>query len=207
MAFLPQNPRSQKLLMVGLMAVGIAVAYHQVVWTPKNAELRLVAVRLDTLDSLNRMAKFEVAKGSASKMKQEADMYGRELAVLRHLVPLENEVPALLESVSTAARRANLDLSDVQPDGVVNGDVFNTYRYKMAVSGPYHEVAQFLTNVGSLSRIVAPINVTLAPANRLSERRMNKNEQLLDAHFQIQTYVAHASTTQTPPTTAKAGAP
>src|SRR5512141_2609049 len=142
MALLPQNPRSQKLLVVGLMAVGLAVVYHQLVWTPKNAELGLVAVRLDTLDSLNKMAKFEVAKGSASKMKQEADMYARELAVLRHLVPLENEVPALLESVSTAARRANLELSDVQPDGVVNGDVFNTYRYKMAVSGPYHEVAQ-----------------------------------------------------------------
>lgn len=207
MALLPQNPRSQKLLVVGLMAVGIAVAYHQLVWTPKNKELSLIAVRLDTLDSLNRTAKFEVAKGSASKMKAEADAYARELGALRHLVPLENEVPALLESVSTAARHANLDLSDVQPDGVVNGDQFNTYRYKMAVSGPYHEVAQFLSNVGSLSRIVAPINVTLAPANHVSERRMKKNEQLLDAHFQIQTYVAHASPILTPPTTAKAGAP
>lgn len=207
MAFLPQNPRSQKLLVVGLMAVGLGVAYQQLVWTPKNNELALVALRLDTLTALNKAAKFEVAKGSASKMKEEADRYARELAVLRHLVPMENEVPALLESVSTAARRADLDLSDVQPDGVVNGDQFNTYRYKMAVSGPYHEVAQFLSNVGSLSRIVEPINVTLAPANRVSERRMKKNEQLLDAHFQIQTYVAHASQTQTPPTTAKAGAP
>ena len=138
MALLPQNPRSQKLLVVGLMAVGIAVAYHQLVWTPKNTELGLIAVRLDSLDALNKMAKFEVAKGSASKMKQEADMYGRELAVLRHLVPLENEVPALLESVSTAARRANLELSDVQPDGVVNGDVFNTYRYS-AIGGAPHD--------------------------------------------------------------------
>jgi type IV pilus assembly protein PilO len=153
------------------------------------------------------MAKFEVAKGTASKMKEEADVYARELSLLRHLVPTENEVPALLESVSTAARRANLELSDVQPDGVVNGDQFNTYRYKMAVSGPYHEVAQFLSNVGSLSRIVEPINVTLALANRTGERRMKKNEQLLDAHFQIQTYVARTSNTDMPPATGTAGAP
>jgi len=206
MALLPQNPRSQKLLVVGLLAVGVAVAYQQLVWTPKNAELALIQVRLDTLDSLNRMAKFEVAKGTASKMKEEADVYARELSVLRHLVPLENEVPALLEAVSQAARRANLELSDVQPDGVVNGDQFNTYRYKMAVSGPYHEVAQFLSNVGSLARIVEPINVTLALANHTTERRMKKDEQLLDAHFQIQTYVAR-TTTDTPPTSGTAGAP
>ncbi len=207
MALLPQNPRSQKLLVIGLMAAALAVGYYQFVWTPKNAELSIIAVRLDTLDSLNKMAKFEVAKGTASKMKEEADVYARQLNVLRHLVPTENEVPALLESVSTAARRANLELSDVQPDGVVNGDQFNTYRYKMAVSGPYHEVAQFLSNVGSLSRIVEPINVTLALANRVGERRMKKEEQLLDAHFQIQTYVTRSSSDLTPPATGTAGAP
>ena len=94
-------------------------------------------------------------------MKQEAEAFARELAVLRHLVPTQNEVPSLLESISTAARHAGLELSDVQPDGVVNGDQFDTYRYKLGVTGPYHQVAAFLSNVGSLSRIVAPINLSV----------------------------------------------
>ena len=42
-------------------------------------------------------------------MKVEAEAFGRELSVLRRLVPTENEVPALLESISSAARRAGLD--------------------------------------------------------------------------------------------------
>jgi type IV pilus assembly protein PilO len=128
MALLPQNPRNQKLLVATLLSVGLAVVYQQLVWTPKNTELTAVAVRLDTLDSLNKLAKSEVAKGTATKMKQEADAYARELAGLRHLVPTENEVPALLESISTAARRAGLELSDVQPDGILEGDQFNTYK-------------------------------------------------------------------------------
>src|SRR5205807_552960 len=142
MALLPQNPRDQKLLVVGLLAAGLAVVYQQLVWSPKNVVLTTLEVRLDTLDSLNKLAKIEYAKGSATKMKQEADAFARELAVLRDLVPTANMVPALLESISTAARRAGLELSDVQPDGVVNGDEFDTYKYKLGVTGPYHQVAE-----------------------------------------------------------------
>ncbi|HXD49568.1 MAG TPA: type 4a pilus biogenesis protein PilO [Gemmatimonadaceae bacterium] len=207
MALLPQNQRDKKLLLVAMMAIALAVVYQQMVWSPKNQELTQLSARLDTLDSLNRIAKREVAKGTTAKMKQEAEAYGRELDVLRHLVPTENEVPALLEAISNAARRAGLELADVQPDGVMNGDRFDTYRYKMGVTGPYHKVADFLANVGSLPRIVAPINISLATSSRSSgEIKPAKDEQLLDAKFQVQTYVAHVA----PPSavaTSKAGAP
>jgi Tfp pilus assembly protein PilO len=205
MALLPQSPRDQKLFVIGLLAVGLAVAYQQVVWTPKNVELNTIEVRLDTLDSLNRLSKIDVAKGSASKMKAEADAFGRELEVLRHLVPTKNEVPALLESVSTAARRAGLELSDVQPDGNIEGDQFDTYRFKIGVTGPWHQVAEFLTNVASMQRIVSPINLTLTATSRVGERRPKKDEQFLDARFGIQTYVAHASPKAAAP--AQAGSP
>jgi type IV pilus assembly protein PilO len=205
MALLPQNPRDQRLVVVALLAVGLAAVYQQLYWTPKQAELNQIEVRLDTLDSLNRLAKMEVAKGSASKMKQEADEFARQLAVLRHLVPTSNEVPPLLESISSAARRAGLEISEVAPDGVVNGDQFDTYKYKIGVVGPYHQVGQFLANIGSLPRMVAPINLSLIPTQRTGELKPKKDEQFLDAKFGILTYVAH--TAPPAPTSAKPGAP
>lgn len=193
MALIPENPRNRNLLLVTILVVGLGAVYQQLVWSPKSVELNQLAARLDTLDSLNRIAKLEVARGSAAKMRREADQYGQELSVLRRLVPTENEVPALLEAVSSAARRAGLEFSDVQPDGVINGDQFDTYKYKLAVTGPYHQVAQFITNIGSLPRIVAPINIDMKASNHANpDVRPKKNEQLLDVHFGIQTYVAHA---------------
>ncbi len=206
MALLPQNPRDQRLLIVGLLSVALAVVYQQLVWAPKAQELRSIETRLDTLDSLNKLAQAEYAKGNATKMRQEADAFARELSVLRRLVPTENEVPALLESISSAARRAGLEISDVSPDGVLPGDQYDTYKYKLGVTGPYHQVTAFLTNIGSMSRIVAPINVTLTPTSRITEVKPRKNEQFLDAKFGIQTYVAHTSVKATD-ATAKPGAP
>lgn len=205
MALLPQNPRDQRLAIVALLALGLGYVYYQYYWSPKHDDLHTIEVRLDTLDSLNKIAKLEVAKGSASKMKAEAEGYSRELGVLRHLVPTSNEVPPLLESISNAARSAGLTLSEVAPDGVVQGDQFDTYKYKLGVVGPYHQVGAFLANIGSLPRIVAPINLSLSPTARATERKPKKNEVFLDAKFGILTYVAHASTLA--PTSAKPGAP
>ncbi len=192
MGLVPQNPRNRNLMVVAVLVVGLAAVYQQLVWSPKNTENKTLEARLDTLDSLNRLAKLEVAKGTAARMRREADAYGAELGLLRRLVPTENEVPALLESISSAARRAGLEFSDVQPDGVINGDQFDTYKYKLAVTGPYHQVAEFIANIGALPRIVAPINVTMQSTSRANaDLRPKKNEQLLDVHFGIQTYVAH----------------
>ena len=193
MALVPANPRDRNLVLVGLLSVGLVAAYQQMYWASENARLNAIEVRLDTLDSLNGIARLEYAKGSVTKMQQEGDRRSRELSALRRLVPTENEVPTLLESISTAARRAGLELVDIQPDGVVKGDAFDTYKYKLGVTGPYHQVAVFLTNIGSLSRIVSPINVSLAPTTRSGELRPRVGEQFLDARFGVQTYVARTA--------------
>jgi type IV pilus assembly protein PilO len=204
MALLPQNPRDQKLVVMAILAIGLVAVYQQLVWTPKNDELTQIEARVTALDSMNRLAKMDVAKGTAAKMKAEGDEYARELTVLRHFVPTSNEVPPLLESISNAARRAGLELSSVAPDGVINGDQFDTYKYHLGVTGPYHKVAEFLANVGSLPRIVSPINLTLTPTAPSGEIRATKGEQLLSASFGVQTYVAHA---MVKPTDATAGQP
>jgi len=108
-------------------------------------------------------------------------------------VPTENEVPALLDAVSESARRVGLEFADVVPDGVVVGDQYDTYRYRIGIYGPYHKVAEFLTNIGSLPRIIAPINLSLNPTARTGERKPRKDEQFLEARMQIQTFVAHTS--------------
>ena len=194
MALLPTRPRDQKLFMMALVAVAGLVAYQQLVWTPAEAAVVTREARADTPDSLNRAAQAEVAKGNSNQMRAQAVAFSRQLDVLRRLVPTETEVPALLQSVADAARRADLDLSAVKPDGVLRGDNFDTYKYQLGVTGPYHKIAEFLTNVGTLPRIVEPINLSLSVATRPGERKPAKYEQFLNATFDIETYVAHPPT-------------
>ena len=190
MALLPQNQRDQIMVFVVIVAIAALGLYYQYVWSPKQQVLAALEERVDNLTQINEKIEREVKRGNLAKLKAESARYRRDLMVLRQLVPTKNEVPGLLEQVSTAARRVGLDLSDVQPEAVVSGTHFDVHRYRMGVNGDYHAIARFLTNVGSLTRIVAPINLQLTPSSKNLPRVLPKESRLLEARFQIQTYVA-----------------
>lgn len=192
MALLPKSQREQAMVLVCIVAVALAALYWNYVWSPKHTTLTELAVRLDSLEARNAEARAAVAKGTASQLQAEAEQLARDLEVMRQLVPAGNELPSLLEQVSTAARREGLDLSTVEPQPVVEGEQFDTYRYKIAVTGDYHALGEFLTNVGSLTRIVAPINLTLTPATNLNStaaRLRPPGSAAVESKFEIQTYV------------------
>lgn len=192
MALLPKNPRDQKMVAVAVVAFALAALYWNFVWTPRHAELVQLAVRLDTLDAQNAMSRARIAQGTAAELEAEAARYAKDLEVMRLLVPTHNELPSLLEQVSTAARREGLDLASVEPQPIVHGETFDTYRYKVSVTGGYHALAEFMTNVGSLTRIVAPVNVALGLSTNKNTNAVKlapEGTAPVESRFEIQTYV------------------
>ncbi len=196
--------REQTLGGIGVVAVLLLVAYWYFLYKPKSAELVVVQAHVDSLDRKNQQARADIAQGSLQKLRAQAVEYEQSLRVMRQLVPRSNEVPALLEDMSTAARRVGLDLATVEPMPVLPGEQFDTYRYKLAVIGGYHAVGQFLSNVGSLNRIIAPVTlaIKLHPVADKTKARVRKGESLIDTEFQVQTYVAR-TTPYSPPEAAK----
>jgi type IV pilus assembly protein PilO len=195
--------REKKLGGVGVAAVLVLALYWYFLYKPKAQELNATQVHVDSLDRKNQQAKADIATGSLQKLRAQSAEYEQSLKVMRQLVPRSNEVPALLEDISTAARRVGLDLATVEPMPVLPGEQFDTYRYKLAVIGGYHPVGQFLSNVGSLNRIIAPVTmaIKLHPIADKTKARTRKGESLIDTEFQVQTYVAR--TTPYVPSTSK----
>lgn len=187
------SKRDQILVSVAVLTLGLAGAYGYFIYLPKKDQLETIQQHVEALDRKNEQAKSDLANGSVAKLKAQAAEYEASLKVLQTLVPKTNEVPALLENVSTAARRVGLDLASVEPMPVLQGEQFDTYRYKVSVKGGYHALAGFLTNVGSLNRIVAPVALDVkqqSPQDR-KKARPKDGESTLDTDFQIQTYIAH----------------
>jgi type IV pilus assembly protein PilO len=207
MALLPSNARDQKMLLYAILPIALAFAYWYLLWSPQNLLLAEVQGHVDTLMVINQRAKAELAQGKTAQLKAEAEKFGQDLEVMRQLVPTGNEVPALLEQVSTAARRVGLDISDVQPLPQITGDQYDAYKYRMSVKGSYSQVALFLANVGSLQRIVAPVNLSLNPLAGADPRKKAPRSQTLDARFEIQTYVARTRPTVKPAPTRPAPEP
>lgn len=184
------SQRDQYLVLVGFLGVVGAGAYWYFVYSGKETEtLAPMEVRVTALDSVNNQARSQMNQRRLAQLRAEAEESQKTLDVMRQLVPTGNEVPALLEQVSDAARRAGLEIGGVQPQPVIEGDEFDTHRYRITVNGPYHKVGEFLANVGSLTRIMAPTNLKLSLLPAAGNRSRRKDEMPLQTEFELQTYV------------------
>ncbi len=199
MGLLPKTQRDQAMMLVTIISLALVGVYYQYVWTPKGSTLTTLRERVDTLESRNNRARREMSSGSMDALREQAVAAQNDLDIMRQLVPTSNEVPALLEQVSTSARRAGLDLAGVEPQPVIEGEQFDTHKFKVSVMASYHQLGEFLANVGGLTRIVAAVNLAVAPAtNTTVQKRMRVDGALIDSKFEIQTYVAKTAPA-TPP--------
>ncbi|MBA3854448.1 MAG: hypothetical protein C0503_08540 [Gemmatimonas sp.] len=195
MAGMPTNQRDQLMLFVGIVGIIGAAAYWNFVYTPKAETLTAQEERLEKLDQTNNRAKAMLARGTVEQMREEAKVLSDNLALIRTLIPAGNEVPALLDQILGAARRVGLEQDSFVPGSVVPGETFDTYRYRLSFNGTYHQVGEMLTAIGSLRRIMAPVNVSLIPAPEGSSRlRVPSDQKVLNANFDIQTYVLRSAT-------------
>jgi type IV pilus assembly protein PilO len=193
MAMFPTNQRDQIKFGIAFVAVALAVAYYVYPYTARQEQLTADAAHVTELEEANQKAAREFASGSIETLRTQAAENRSALMVMRRLVPTGNEVPALLEEVSTAARRAGLDVGGVMPEPVIPGERFDTYRYTITIIGGYHQFGEFLANVGSLPRIVAPVNFSIIgsnPARGAARPTINTaDKSAIASTITLQTYV------------------
>jgi len=187
---LPTTQRDQVKVLIGFAAAALAVAYYVYPYAARNTTIEADVARVEQLQDANKVAAREFAGGSIDQLRAQTAENRSALTVMRRLVPTGNEVPALLEEVSTAARRAGLDVGGVTPEAVIPGEKYDTYRYTVTIIGGYHQFGAFLANVGSLARIVAPVNFSIIsniPGRPNAVKTADKSA--LASTITLQTYV------------------
>ncbi len=199
MALLPRSQRDQLTFLAGFLVVAMAAAYLLFPYSHGEDALVEEVEQIATLERTNSASAHELATLALPELRARAAADRATLEVMRRLVPKSNEVPALLEEVSTAARRAGLDLGGVTPEPVIAGDQYDTYRYTVTITGSYHEVGAFLANVGSLARIVAPVHFALTAASTTRTGSSKDNERTaLTSTILLQTYVERPGAAASP---------
>ena len=150
---------------------------------------------IQRLDAATDSAKKELAKGTVEDLRKRLDTYRGSLALLRRLVPERNEVPNLLDDISTRSKIRGVTLSQVVPLPVEPGPApFDTYKYNMSVIGHYDAIGQFLADVSSLQRIIVPYDLSVTAAQQNAAKALNDTSgSLLEAKFQVRTFVKSAS--------------
>jgi type IV pilus assembly protein PilO len=180
-------------VMVGYIAYTGAVIQTVGIKGLAGTRERIVAMR-DTItkfEAATDSAKKELAKGTVADVRKRLETYRSSLVLLRRLVPERNEVPNLLDDISSRSKIRGVTLSQVVPQAPEPGPApFDTYKYNMSVIGNYDQIGAFLADVASLQRIIVPYDLSIAAATSSAAKVLgDSTEVLLEAKFQVRTYV------------------
>jgi Tfp pilus assembly protein PilO len=162
----------------------------------RNGVIQAKRDSVTTLQARIDSAKAELATGSVADLRRRLEGYRTSLDLLRRLVPEQNEVPNLLDAITTRARMRGVEVNTFSPGPVTPGpEPFTTQRWDLVVFGHYDQLGEFLSDVASLPRIVVPIDlkVTIAPT-AMANTYGDSTGSLLRAGFSVLTYVKSPQT-------------
>ncbi|MDX1494379.1 MAG: type 4a pilus biogenesis protein PilO [Longimicrobiales bacterium] len=182
----PTDPTQRNWMLAGIGMLVLIVPFSMYYVTPTDEGMQDVRDRLESLEIQNRQAAVILARGGQD-LEERMALYQRHVSRLEELIPAQEEVPVLLDDIQRRARLVGVEVQGLDPEPTEAAGPYNRTGYQMSVVGEYHDVARFLTEIASLSRIVTPVQVEveLFP-NPLTFPDM---ESPVLATFRIETYV------------------
>lgn len=185
------DPDLKKKLFLGVaILLGLLYVAYDNVYVPRSEDITQMEQRLETLETKNRVARTMMESQGRTEVEQRLAHYREQLNRVEGLIPSSEEVPDLLDAISAEAQRTGVELALIQPVGAVAETFYTRRTYDLGVRGTYHQLAEFLTEIGSLPRIITPMNLRMT----VSGDSDGAGSPELDARFTIETYVLPAET-------------
>ena len=111
-------------------------------------------------------AEFEDKQGRAANLpayEAQLEEIERMFASLLQLLPSTAEIPSLLVDISQTALTVGLEIELFQPRPEVNRAFYAEVPIQLRVRGNYEELAEFVSGVSAMPRIVTIHNVFIRP--------------------------------------------
>ncbi len=173
------------LILIIFVVVSVGGSY-QFVYRAKaqllnEAEAKEVELKSIFEDKQERAVLLEAYKEQLRKMTRD---FG---AMLRQL-PSRTEVPSLLVDISQTGLAAGLEERLFQPSGEIKKDFYAELPIKIRLQGSYHDLAQFVSGLAALPRIVTLHDVSIQP-----DRQEGSDDLILDVTAKTYRYLEEES--------------
>jgi type IV pilus assembly protein PilO len=155
-------PFGAKLGLLGVLFAVVVAAGWWFLWSPALESLEASKAREADLKST-----YVTKKGQAINLdvykKQLADIQQSFGALLKQL-PNRQEMDALITDVNQAGLGRGLQFELFRPGAEAKQEFYAELPIQIKVTGSYHDIAAFTSDVAKLSRIVTIHNISLLPS-------------------------------------------
>lgn len=115
-------------------------------------------LRISFENKQRKAANYDAYKAQLTQMEQSFGTMLRQL-------PGETEIPSLIVDISQTGLAAGLQEKLFQPQSEVPKDFYAEKPITISLSGGYHEIANFVSGIAALPRIVTLHDISITPDN------------------------------------------
>jgi type IV pilus assembly protein PilO len=127
----------------------------------KRAEAEEQELRVTFENKQRKAANYDAYKAQLAQIEQSFGTMLRQL-------PGETEIPSLIVDISQTGLAAGLQEKLFQPQAEIPRDFYAEKPIKIQLSGGYHEMANFVSGIAALPRIVTLHDITITPEKKSS---------------------------------------
>jgi type IV pilus assembly protein PilO len=185
---LSRAPLSVKGLAVGFVFLLIVGAGYYLDWSTGIDELRKAQQEEQTLRASYVDKKGQAIHYEAYKQRL-ADIEQALTAMLRQL-PNKSEMDDLLADINQTGIGRGLEFDLFKPGNEANADFYATLPVTIKVTGNYHDIGNFVSDIAKLPRIVTIHDIALAPRQPSAKdgRKLAATDSRLGMDATIRTY-------------------
>jgi len=169
-----RNPRTQVITLISLVGVLAVILYLHFIFIPQIArDIKLIGKTLK-IKKDTRTAKSIIAEKPGFKKRLEE--YNKKVELYEKKLPEQQEIPSLLENLSTMARSANITIVGITPSlppsGGGRNQVYQEIPVVITAKSGYHELGRFINNLENGNRFMKVLDIDVK-ADKATPQRHN----------------------------------
>lgn len=161
----PNDPSVWPALPKALLFVAVAVAVAALLWfvVLKDYEAELDTERATEVTLREDYSKKMVKAVSLDGLKKQREQVQQYVTQLEKQLPSKAEMAALLSDINQAGLGRSLQFEVFRPGAMVTKEYYAELPIALKVTGRYHDIGAFASDIAFLSRIVTLNNLSIAP--------------------------------------------
>ena len=175
-------PLDKKIIVVIFAVIIIlpVVTFYFLYFTAKTDEIKKLESRTAKLRKEIAGAKARAAKLDEHLAEMEETQ--RLFAEASVLLPQKKEIPSLLTNISALGTNSGLTMARFKPGSERKKEFYAEIPVSLKISGPYHNIGNFLYEVSKLDRIISATSITLGGSKK------QRGELILNSSVRLITY-------------------
>ncbi|HLQ66622.1 MAG TPA: type 4a pilus biogenesis protein PilO [Candidatus Limnocylindrales bacterium] len=157
MAFDIKDPKTQRMLLIGLGTAALVYFYVFADFIPFNYKARskeIGVLKTEYTKKANELSKAQQLVNRLPELKKEFALLNQRWAIAQELLPTQKEVASLLRKVTLAGQEAGIKFLLFKPGTPVAQTYFTENPVQVTVTGGFHHTGTFFSEIADLSRLV-----------------------------------------------------